>query len=101
MPPTGPGHAATATPTAIAADPARRSQRGRARDGPAARTRPARPADGRVAGGRGGSGTDADAPVQPARRAAVPGAAPRRSEEQPSELQSLMRNSYAVFCLNK
>src|SRR3546814_2489509 len=25
----------------------------------------------------------------------------RRSEEQTSELQSLMRNSYAVFCLNK
>src|SRR3546814_2187314 len=25
----------------------------------------------------------------------------RRSEEQPSELQSLMRNSYAVFCLKK
>src|SRR3546814_6137803 len=24
-----------------------------------------------------------------------------RSEEQTSELQSLMRNSYAVFCLNK
>src|SRR3546814_7787765 len=37
---------------------------------------------------------------------AVPGAAQRvvgrgraRSEEQPSELQSLMRSSYAVFCL--
>src|SRR3546814_9664234 len=28
-----------------------------------------------------------------------PGA--RRSEEHPSELQSLMRLSYAVFCLNK
>src|SRR3546814_1160242 len=26
---------------------------------------------------------------------------PRRSEEQTSELQSLMRNSYAVFCLQK
>src|SRR3546814_1151967 len=25
----------------------------------------------------------------------------RRSEEQTSELQSLMRNSYAVFCLTK
>src|SRR3546814_7992092 len=25
---------------------------------------------------------------------------PARSEEHPSELQSLMRNSYAVFCLN-
>src|SRR3546814_8629855 len=27
--------------------------------------------------------------------------APIRSEEHPSELQSLMRNSYAVFCLKK
>src|SRR3546814_3061608 len=26
---------------------------------------------------------------------------PRRSEEHTSELQSLMRNSYAVFCLQK
>src|SRR3546814_9822302 len=26
---------------------------------------------------------------------------PRRSEEQTSELQSIMRISYAVFCLNK
>src|SRR3546814_969437 len=29
------------------------------------------------------------------------GEAARRSEEHTSELQSLMRNSYAVFCLNK
>src|SRR3546814_8879016 len=29
------------------------------------------------------------------------GEASRRSEEHTSELQSLMRNSYAVFCLNK
>src|SRR3546814_11818782 len=29
------------------------------------------------------------------------GAAPGRSEEHTSELQSLMRNSYAVFCLKK
>src|SRR3546814_3552979 len=28
-------------------------------------------------------------------------APPHRSEEHTSELQSLMRNSYAVFCLNK
>src|SRR3546814_10694923 len=28
-------------------------------------------------------------------------AAPSRSEEHTSELQSLMRNSYAVFCLKK
>src|SRR3546814_2547818 len=39
------------------------------------------------------------------RRAASPGPAPtargQRSEEHTSELQSLMRISYAVFCLNK
>src|SRR3546814_6166898 len=29
----------------------------------------------------------------------APRPAPRRSEEQPSELQSLMRNSYAVICV--
>src|SRR3546814_1225594 len=29
------------------------------------------------------------------------GRQPRRSEEHTSELQSLMRNSYAVFCLKK
>src|SRR3546814_1043949 len=29
------------------------------------------------------------------------GQAPGRSEEHTSELQSLMRNSYAVFCLKK
>src|SRR3546814_7368339 len=31
----------------------------------------------------------------------VPGTAPGRSEEHTSELQSLMRISYAVFCLKK
>src|SRR3546814_3926664 len=34
-------------------------------------------------------------------RADGDGAAARRSEEHTSELQSLMRISYAVFCLNK
>src|SRR3546814_2323823 len=38
-------------------------------------------------------------PVAAARRAA--GAAGGRSEEHTSELQSLMRISYAVFCLTK
>src|SRR3546814_9350283 len=33
--------------------------------------------------------------------AAAPRGPARRSEEQTSELQSLMRNSYAVFCLKK
>src|SRR3546814_7148548 len=32
-------------------------------------------------------------------RAPIPGAPPSRSEEHTSELQSLMRISYAVFCL--
>src|SRR3546814_3303908 len=44
------------------------------------------------------------APECPARRAAAdifPAAASRRSEEHTSELQSLMRISYAVFCLKK
>src|SRR3546814_8090916 len=31
----------------------------------------------------------------------MPGVRPRRSEEHTSELQSLMRISYAVFCLQK
>src|SRR3546814_6838788 len=31
----------------------------------------------------------------------VLGKTPKRSEEHTSELQSLMRNSYAVFCLKK
>src|SRR3546814_2718848 len=47
--------------------------------------------------------------VRPARRAAgrsrrrggVDGAGQQRSEEHTSELQSLMRISYAVFCLKK
>src|SRR3546814_4276620 len=34
-------------------------------------------------------------------RLADPGPDPPRSEEHTSELQSLMRISYAVFCLNK
>src|SRR3546814_4926515 len=33
--------------------------------------------------------------------AEIRGFLPRRSEEHTSELQSLMRNSYAVFCLKK
>src|SRR3546814_3989254 len=49
-------------------------------------------------------------PIGPAGRAPVPrgatasrrsGSAPGRSEEHTSELQSLMRISYAVFCLQK
>src|SRR3546814_5035925 len=42
--------------------------------------------------------------VRPLQFGAVPARArgePRRSEEHTSELQSLMRHSYAVFCLKK
>src|SRR3546814_3266254 len=39
--------------------------------------------------------------VVPIEDAAVLGVAPDRSEEHTSELQSLMRISYAVFCLKK
>src|SRR3546814_1680014 len=40
------------------------------------------------------------APPQPKTvRGPAPPPAPTRSEEHTSELQSLMRNSYAVFCL--
>src|SRR3546814_3267536 len=42
---------------------------------------------------------DSRAQGDPAQRAAVPQAGPDRSEEHTSELQSLMRISYAVFCL--
>src|SRR3546814_7144853 len=40
-------------------------------------------------------------PAQEDKRAAVPLGKRVRSEEHTSELQSLMRNSYAVFCLKK
>src|SRR3546814_6068165 len=39
--------------------------------------------------------------VKPARQPVVVPAFDRRSEEHTSELQSLMRISYAVFCLKK
>src|SRR3546814_4643091 len=39
--------------------------------------------------------------VSPHRDRLLGGKPPARSEEHTSELQSLMRNSYAVFCLNK
>src|SRR3546814_9762870 len=49
--------------------------------------------------------TAADGPSDPVevfvddRRVQLPGGTAGRSEEHTSELQSLMRNSYAVFCL--
>src|SRR3546814_1521716 len=47
-------------------------------------------------------GNDADFPkYPPARTIAIRHSTPTRSEEHTSELQSLMRTSYAVFCLKK
>src|SRR3546814_5776915 len=40
-------------------------------------------------------------PLSPERRRGASGRPARRSEEHTSELQSLMRISYAVFCLKK
>src|SRR3546814_1276050 len=71
--------------------------------------RSSRPSPRRRGSGRGGTGSTA--PPRPPRRG--PPRPPRsngpsrgisgirRSEEHTSELQSLMRNSYAVFCLKK
>src|SRR3546814_10068965 len=47
-------------------------------------------------GGGGGAGGGAEDALRRSR-----GGGPRRSEEHTSELQSLMRISYAVFCLKK
>src|SRR3546814_3142226 len=44
---------------------------------------------------------DADLVVEPDLDGALADLAGRKSEEHTSELQSLMRNSYAVFCLKK
>src|SRR3546814_1591793 len=68
-----------------------------------------------LVGGAGRGGADGDAPPRPAATVrATEGTDPRprhrqagdarvhrRSEEHTSELQSLMRISYAVFCLKK
>src|SRR3546814_8552466 len=52
----------------------------------------------RQSGGGGGAGAGGSLPAEPPRTGA---SAVTRSEEHTSELQSLMRNSYAVFCLKK
>src|SRR3546814_8583491 len=54
------------------------------------------------AGGRSGA-SHGDRTARPVDRDAVDGAIdrPSRSEEHTSELQSLMRSSYAVFCMKK
>src|SRR3546814_5518108 len=46
-------------------------------------------------------GARPEQPAEPHRRDALEAGAARRSEEHTSELQSLMRISYAVFCLKK
>src|SRR3546814_9819809 len=51
----------------------------------------------RVASGKLAPGIGWTLPLGPY----LPLRGPRRSEEHTSELQSLMRNSYAVFCLKK
>src|SRR3546814_7567097 len=48
-----------------------------------------------------GDGVPRDGSGQAGKPADDSGAAPGRSEEHTSELQSLMRISYAVFCLKK
>src|SRR3546814_6458383 len=48
----------------------------------------------------GASPANLDSLIEKA-RAQYPGQVPLRSEEHTSELQSLMRISYAVFCLKK
>src|SRR3546814_4294783 len=48
-----------------------------------------------------GGGRAARTGIELGRLGAVRGAQSARSEEHTSELQSLMRNSYAVFCLKK
>src|SRR3546814_1608928 len=51
--------------------------------------------------GTGPAGTADRQAGDPGVIAEVPQGVPARSEEHTSELQSLMRNSYAVFCLTK
>src|SRR3546814_2598289 len=53
------------------------------------------------AGGGGGDRGEPDRRLLGVRRAGALAARQRRSEEHTSELQSLMRISYAVFCLKK
>src|SRR3546814_2911371 len=74
---------------------------GRARTSATGLRRTPRPAAGLPgrARGRGGGGS-CEVPLDQKTKAGT-GAAPTRSEEHTSELQSLMRISYAVFCLKK
>src|SRR3546814_7263582 len=56
---------------------------------------------GRVAGRVPRPVAEGDAGMTMTMSASAPGAGAGRSEEHTSELQSLMRISYAVFCLKK
>src|SRR3546814_2022420 len=73
--------------------------------GGAAATARSRPAEGGRAGGRGQHRLAGKIPAQRAAFVVIVSACVqarrRRSEEHTSELQSLMRISYAVFCLKK
>src|SRR3546814_9397475 len=79
---------------------ARLVRAGRLRYAARARRRAVRPIFAVVAGRGGGLRHRAD-PALPDRRRTARRQAGRRSEEHTSELQSLMRISYAVFCLKK
>src|SRR3546814_3491455 len=57
--------------------------------------------EGQPRGGGGGGGSTGGGTAQDDRRPDAPTPYRTRSEEHTSELQSLMRNSYAVFCLKK
>src|SRR3546814_5195667 len=94
---------ADAGAAAAAADAARRPHRGLAVEPGGHHGRPRRDAGAGRLLPRGGHppGVGRDLPwhlLRPARRQRA--GADRRSEEHTSELQSLMRISYAVFCLN-
>src|SRR3546814_8062245 len=56
---------------------------------------------GVVAGGRGSAFLNGEKARIPLQMGTLSKAVGERSEEHTSELQSLMRNSYAVFCLTK
>src|SRR3546814_10207839 len=116
MTPNGPAYVATPVMTAMvespadlpsaaanaAVSPAAAQVRGDAATAPsAATTAPARTSESRPAA-LARADRRATAEPQPKPKAmAKPTPAARRSEEHTSELQSLMRISYAVFCLKK
>src|SRR3546814_7695858 len=92
----GSGHESSHRRDARTPLPGRMAAHGQARPVGVLRTHPRQ-------GWPGGAGDRGDAGRPRAVRRAVPRAAGRedRSEEHTSELQSLMRISYAVFCLKK